>query len=355
MCKNLLNSSFELGSKSKNWAQLPEFIKNFISAIHSQSFFDWKEVALEIYNWQRVSNPIYQSFLKYLNKNHELTDIEQIPFLPIQFFKSQDVKSGDFIPELIFKSSGTTQQQRSKHLVSDSLWYQTVSSTIFQKQFGPLKDSVVIALLPNYLAAGDSSMVYMANHFMQESAHSLNGFYLEDYNSLKDKLKDAIKLNEKIIFIGVPYALIDFSAHFTFDNYNQLILIETGGMKGKRQEMSKEKLHRILKNNFNINTLYSEYGMTELLSQCYTTGKLSFQESSTMKIKITEINDPFTKQKPRKTGQVNVIDLANIFSCSFIQTGDLGIYDEHNQFEIIGRMNNAEIRGCNLLYENIKG
>lgn len=311
----------------------------------------YEEVALEIFEYQSENNKVYKEYLGYLNfKPSENLKIEDIPCLPIEFFKNKKVIVNEFVaklPELVFKSSGTTGMIRSKHYIAQEDLYIKSFMNGFNDFFGKPDDYVILALLPSYLEAGNSSLVYMVDYLIKKTNNPNSGFYLDNYQSLKSKIENLNRESKKIILFGVSYALLDFSV-FAEGFYENLIIIETGGMKGRKKELTREVLHERLKIGFGTNKIYSEYGMTELLSQAYSSSNELFKPSSTMTVLIRDINDPFTYLSKNKAGGINIIDLSNIYSCSFVETKDLGM-KKNGCFNILGRYDNSDIRGCNLL------
>ena len=310
---------------------------------------DFNEKALKIFHWQAKNIPVYKEYVSSLELKPEIINkIEEIPFLPIQFFKSREVIEKDNAPETIFKSSGTTETGRSQHFVADLNLYQQSFTKGFELAYGKICNTCVIALLPNYKEQGDSSLIYMIDSLIEKSNHSKSGFYLNEKNALLDTLSELKKSNTKTLLIGVTYALLDFIEKQKID-FSNLIVMETGGMKGRRKEIVREELHEILCAGFEVSKIHSEYGMTELLSQAYSNGDGIFTAPPWMKVLTREISDPLALCQENKTGGINVIDLANIYSCSFIATQDLGRTLGNKQFEIIGRFDNSDTRGCNLL------
>ena len=312
--------------------------------------FNFDELALRIYEYQRVHNPVYQEYCQLLNVPFKLKQIELIPFLPIQFFKTHEVKTGShWEAEQIFESSGTTGNNTSRHFVRSCSLYLKNSLKIFNAKYGNIKDYHVLALLPSYLERNNSSLVAMAKYFMDHSGQDQSSFFLNDYDSLIQQLKNNNKKGVQSIVIGVTFALLDFpiTEKKLFEN---VIIVETGGMKGRKKEMTRMELHNVLKDKFGVTAIHSEYGMTELLSQAWSTGEGIFTFTKTMKVTLRELSDPLSSQKIGKTGIVNIIDLANVDSCAFIATDDLGQMKNENQFEILGRVDGSAIRGCNLLY-----
>lgn len=381
--------------------------------LHLQSK-DFDDLALEIFRFQAKHNLVYQQYLKYLHIQIDtVKTIEQIPFLPIEFFKTQTVVTGDNPIKTIFESSGTTGQNTSRHHVADPDFYLKIAEQIFEKFYGKLADFQILALLPSYLERNNSSLVYMVEYFIKKSNNPSSGFFLNDYEKLarvleertqervmetgdrrKEKEYKINKLNpnpkseianrksNKILLIGVTFGLLDFAESgidlsFLKDR-NDLIVMETGGMKGRRKELLREEVHEILTKAFHVDAIHSEYGMTELLSQGYSSGEGVFELPVSMKILFRDVNDPFSYVQNARSGGINVIDLANIDSCCFIETKDLGaIFSDQlsvnryqlsplsvsslttlghqteasvaSKFKILGRFDNSDIRGCNLM------
>ncbi|WP_347173192.1 acyl transferase [Polaribacter uvawellassae] len=322
-------------------------MKGTIFNINSSKNFN--EVALTIFKHQFKNNKVYRSFcdLLYIHPS-DITEIKDIPFLPIQFFKSRKILSSlDKIQET-FSSSGTTGSVTSKHFVTDISLYEESYLKGFHHFYGDIKEYTVLALLPNYLERKGSSLVYMVNDLIEKSNQLESGFYL---NNLKELSETLLRLNQsqkKVLLIGVSFALLDLIDEYQFDLKNTIVM-ETGGMKGRRKELIREELHTILKNGFGVSQIHSEYGMTELLSQAYSKENGVFDCPPWMKILTRDTEDALSIQEPNKTGGINVIDLANYNSCSFIATQDLGKVHQNGSFEIIGRFDNSDIRGCNLM------
>lgn len=308
---------------------------------------DFNRLALEIFTYQAKTIPIYKEYIQQLNKPTP-KHYTEIPFLPISFFKTHKVCKQNIHPELIFKSSGTTGQARSQHFVEDATLYERSFLTAYSQLNGDPSRQVILALLPNYVEQGESSLVYMVDHLIQATQHSLSGFLLNSLDEIQRRYKLAIASNKEVVIFGVSYALLDLAEQNI--DLSKARIIETGGMKGRRKELTKEELHEELKKGLNIPFISSEYGMTELLSQGYSNANGLFEHPSWMKILIREMNDPFSYVEHGKTGGINVIDLANINSCSFIATQDLGKLED-GKFRIMGRFDNADLRGCNLLIE----
>ncbi|MFC5271672.1 acyl transferase [Adhaeribacter terreus] len=312
--------------------------------------FGFETLALEIFRFQAQENPVYRKYIQYLGIDPEAVfSLEKIPFLPIEFFKTQEVKTGKFEAETIFKSSGTTQQERSRHFVADVQFYLQNAELIFEQFYGKLTDFVFLALLPSYLEQGESSLVAMVDHFIKRSGQQEPGFFLYQFDALKNAIENARESGKKVMLFGVTYALLDLAETVGHTDFSDVIIMETGGMKGRRKEMIREELHAILKAAFKIRNIHSEYGMTELLSQAYSSGNGIFQVPKTMKILLRDLNDPFEINPNLRSGGINVIDLANIDSCCFIETKDIGKVYPDGTFEVLGRFDNSDIRGCNLL------
>jgi hypothetical protein len=307
---------------------------------------EFRQIALEVYRTQYLTNVVYKAFCDALRRTPaEVMELEEIPFLPIQFFKSHQVTSGGFSPEVVFKSSGTTGSVTSQHYVKDIAVYRLSFLSCFEAFYGKPSDSCILGLLPSYLERGDSSLVYMVNCLVQNSGHESSGFYLYDLKKLQETLLALEQRKQKTILFGVTYALLDFAASFSMPLQHTTI-VETGGMKGRKKERSKAELYQQLQTAFCLNEIHSEYGMTELLSQAYAVNGF-YKTPPWMKILLREETDPFSFSQ--RTGAINVIDLANIYSCSFIATDDLGRLHEDGSFEVLGRMDNSDIRGCSQL------
>jgi len=317
-----------------------------------KSEYEFQSLVLEIFKFQYGTNLIYKTFVDSLKINvSEIKDFKYIPFLPIEFFKSKIVICGNLNPDAVcFSSSGTTGQVTSKHYVNSISLYEDSFSKGFAHFYGNIKEYCVLALLPSYLEKGGSSLVYMANQLIKDSGHPLSGFYLYNLDELVNTISELKKRNQKTILLGVSYALLDLAEKNVILN-EHFIVMETGGMKGKREELTKEELHHTLKNKFKIKTIHSEYGMTELLSQSYALTDGRFKSVPWKRILIRDISDPFSYVLEGKTGGVNVIDLANLHSCSFVETKDLGKHYADHSFEIVGRFDTSDLRGCNLLMQ----
>ena len=336
---------------------------------------DFENLALQIFRYQAIYNPVYNQYLTYLKTN--VTHVEQlteIPFLPIQFFKHHLIRTGQPpAPAVTFESSGTTAKQTSqrtastitapvasRHILFDAPLYDTISTSIFKQHYGDLNNYHIIALLPSYLERNNSSLVYMMNNFIDQTGSEFSGFYLNNTEEMLDRLRYLSQNPDgrTVLLMGVTFALLDLAESgldFSFlKNINNLIIMDTGGMKGRRQELLREEVHDILTSRFGVPFIHSEYGMTELLSQGYSDGEGLFTPGRTMRILLRDINDPFSLHDHNlsvsKTGGINAIDLANLDTCSFIETQDLGRFGtESGTFYVMGRFDNSDIRGCNLM------
>jgi phenylacetate-coenzyme A ligase PaaK-like adenylate-forming protein len=310
---------------------------------------EFSAVALEVFRHQSKNCIVYKEFIAGMKiDGDKITTIEQIPFLPVEFFKSHAIVSSKGTSDIVFSSSGTTGITTSRHHVTDVSWYQESFSLAFQLFYGDIEKYTILALLPSYLEREGSSLIYMAEDLIKRSNNPDSGFYLYNYGELFQQLKKQQELNKPTLLIGVTFALLDFVELYKID-FPELIVMETGGMKGKRKEMIREELHETLGKGFGIDAIHSEYGMTELLSQAYSKGHGIFQTPPWMRIITRDTNDPVSLLKNGKTGGINIIDLANVYSCSFIAVQDLGKVYEDASFEVLGRFDNADIRGCNLL------
>ena len=314
-----------------------------------QSETEFEDLALQVFKFQFENNRVYRSFcdLLYIHPS-DIKLLEDIPFLPIQFFKTHIVLSTKAPMQTTFASSGTTGNATSKHVVTNLEIYKQSFEKGFKHFYGNIEDYVVLALLPSYLERCGSSLIYMVDAFIKKSNHVESGFYLNNLSELKDTLIRLDSQGKKVLLIGVSFALLDLVESHQF-NLKHSIVMETGGMKGRRKELIRDELHNILKQGFGVETIHSEYGMTELLSQAYSKGNGIFNCPNWMRILTRDTEDALSMQPKGKAGGINVIDLANSNSCSFIATQDLGRVYENGSFEIIGRFDNSDIRGCNLM------
>ena len=335
--------------------KLPVKNINLEKRIFAASDENFAELSIAVFRFQYEYNTPYRQYCNTLNvKADEVDVIEQIPFLPIQFFKSHQIKTTDFEPEAVFESSGTATTINSQHFVKDPGLYKKSFTTAFKKFYGTPKSKCILGLLPSYLERGNSSLIYMVDELIKESNNNLSGFYLYDYDKLHRTILHNEILKQPTLLIGVTYALLDFAEKYPMQ-LRHTIIMETGGMKGRRKEITRQEVHKKLQTNLGVALVHSEYGMTELLSQAYSKGDGIFHCPPWMKILIREEDDPFSiilpdavKAKPI-TGAINIIDLANIYSCSFIATQDAGRLYNNKSFEVLGRMDNTDIRGCSLM------
>jgi phenylacetate-coenzyme A ligase PaaK-like adenylate-forming protein len=309
----------------------------------------FNEAALQVFNYQAKYNPVYRQFIEGLKiDTASITSYEQIPFLPIEFFKSHTILSTNEPVQVTFTSSGTTGMITSSHLVTDKTLYEDSFRKAFTLFYGDIRDYTVLALLPSYLEREGSSLIYMVDDLIKQSNNPDSGFFLYNHDELFNQLKKQQDAGKPTLLIGVTFGLLDFIENYQV-NFPELVVMETGGMKGRRKEMIREELHYILGNGFGVKHIHSEYGMTELLSQAYSKGDGIFNCPPWMKIVIRDTNDPLSTLQTGKTGGISVIDLANINSCAFIATQDLGKIYADGSFEVLGRFDQSDIRGCNLL------
>ncbi len=313
---------------------------------------DFHKIALEIFRYQAETNQIYNSFIKNLGIDPDtVLKAEDIPFLPVSFFRTHKVVSGIHTGDLVFESSGTSGKMTSRHFVTDAGLYEESFLRSFRLFYGDPSDYLIAALLPSYTERANSSLVYMVDRLIKESCCTFSGFYRENINEMLSNIATAGREGKKVFLIGVSYALLDLSEKYS-PGLSGVIVMETGGMKGRRKEMIRDELHSVMKKKMNVEKIHSEYGMTELLSQAYSKGDGLFFCPPWMKILIRDPLDPLSiLQEPGKTGGINIIDLANINSCSFIATDDLGKLHPDGSFEVLGRFDSSDIRGCNLLIE----
>lgn len=321
-------------------------LTNQVFSITSEKSFE--AAALAVFGFQYQHNDLYRSYCQLLNKKTEqVRNISDIPFLPISFFKSHTVTTTHFEAELLFESSGTTGQQPSRHWVRSKALYELSFQKGFEASYGHPEDYCIIGLLPSYLERGQSSLVYMVNNLVEQSKHPHSGFYLYDFEKLAETLHQLEAQRQQTWLIGVTYALLDFAERFPMPLQHTMI-VETGGMKGRKKELLRDEVHAYLAQAFGANEIHSEYGMTELLSQAYAKQNGIFRTPPWMKVLLRAEDDPLSATSG-KSGGINVIDLANIFSCSFIATEDMGRLEAGGGFSVLGRLDNAEIRGCSLI------
>ena len=309
----------------------------------------FEQKAIEVFNFQAKNTPIYKEYLKQLQiEPQSVKKLIDIPFLPISFFKTHKVFNKNKTEKVTFTSSGTTGINTSKHLLSDLSIYEKAFIKDFELFYGKIDNYCILALLPSYLERDGSSLIYMAENLIELSKHKNSGFYLHNLKDLSTILEKLDSKNQKTILLGVSYALLDLIEYKKF-NLQNTIIIETGGMKGQRKEMIKEEFYQLLKSGFGVDNIHSEYGMTELLSQAYSKNNGEYYTPNWMKVSIRDVNDPFCILESGKSGGLNIIDLANIDSCCFIATQDIGRVNSNGSFSILGRFDNSDIRGCNLM------
>ena len=334
------------------WIEIPK-AEDIIKEVFTIPDFDtFQRLALKVFHFQYQHNDLYRKYTDLIGAKPEaINDANSIPFLPISFFKTHTIQTTQFSPALVFESSGTTGSQTSRHWVKVPFLYETSFRKGFEKVYGPIEEYCFLALLPSYLERGHSSLVYMVKGLMDISNHPLNGFYLYDFAGLAATLTDLQQRGQKTMLFGVTYALLDFAEAYPI-HLNHTVVMETGGMKGRKKELVRSEVHQVLKKAFGLPTIHSEYGMTELLSQAYATAEGRFFAPPWMKVFVREEDDPKALSGPLdkpKTGALSIIDLANIYSSSFIATEDLGTLYPDGSFEVLGRMDNSDVRGCSLL------
>ena len=308
----------------------------------------FETAALELYRYQYAENAVYRNFCDALGKTQAaINSISDIPFLPIRFFKTHQVVCGNAPAAICFESSGTTGQEVSRHYVQDLDLYAQSFRRGFQEFYGNPTDWAILALLPSYLERGRSSLVYMVQDLMAQSGHKANAFFLHDHAALASTLQQLEKQGQQTLLIGVTYALLDFAAAYPMQ-LQHTVVMETGGMKGRREELLRDEVHALLKQAFQLEQIHSEYGMTELLSQAYSKGGGVFQSPTWMKVLVRDEDDPVTC-KDLGRGALNIIDLANMHSCAFIATDDVAEIQPDGRFHLLGRLDHSDIRGCSLL------
>lgn len=327
-----------------------------ISSFRERLFFinqeSFEAFAIEVFRWQAAENALYKEYLSNLNINPlGVKRLEDIPFLPIAFFKDHIIKTGEWPAALTFLSSGTTGSHQSRHSIDAPWFYEQITRKIFEELYGPLHQCHFLALLPSYLEREGSSLIHMVRHFIEASGSPLSGFYLNNEKEFLLAVSSLQGQQGRKILWGVTFALLDLAEKHALD-LSDFIVMETGGMKGRRNEMVREEVHEFLQERFNVRHIHSEYGMTELISQAYALEKGRFSTPAWMRVLIRDVNDPFTILPVGRTGGINVIDLGNLHSCCFVETADLGknVGPDH-QFEVLGRFDNSDVRGCNLLIQ----
>ena len=327
--------------------------KSFSKRLETLTLDQFDDFALELVQFQARHNPIYGSYLKARKiEVPSIQKLEDIPFLPIQFFKDSLVYCGNpNAASQTYSSSGTTGMITSKHLLWSQEFYLNHAQRLFEQVYGPLTDFHVLALLPAYLERPGSSLVAMASHFINQSKSEASGFYLYNQQELLQQLSTLASGSRKVLLLGVTFALLDLAeSKETFQGFPNLIVMETGGMKGRRREMVRAEVHEHLCSFFHVDSIQSEYGMTELLSQVYSQGNGKYEVPTCMRVGLRDLNDPFSPAS-RRQGGINLIDLANFHSCAFIETQDIGKWDENGFLEVLGRFDNSDLRGCNLLVQ----
>jgi len=323
------------------------FIENIFKIKDVKTF---RAMALEVFHFQSRHIPVYRDYLAVLRKDPDsITEIEKIPFLPVEFFKSHAVIEEGLEAEVVFASSGTTGTEPSRHHVADAGLYRESFLRTFNSFYGSPEDLCILALLPSYLEREASSLVYMMDHLIRWSKHPDSGFYLDNLGELSAILQKRNNDQQTTLLVGVSFALLDLAEQYPMEFWSNIKLMETGVMKGRRKEMVRSELHEHLQTAFDLQAIHSEYGMTELLSQAYSPGEGLFNAPPWMKILIRDPNDPLSMLPDGQSGGINIIDLANIHSCAFIATADLGKVYEDGSFEVLGRYDHSDIRGCNLL------
>jgi phenylacetate-coenzyme A ligase PaaK-like adenylate-forming protein len=319
-----------------------------VTELHTVSASDFTPRALEIFQFQYAQNPLYRDFADALGvRPGSVARIEDIPFLPVGFFKTHEVRTGEFSSEVVFQSSGTTGAITSRHFVKDAGLYRQSFLTGFERFYGRIDDWCIIGLLPAYLERSDSSLVFMVNELISCSGHPDGGFYLNEYEALYGLLRRLEAAGQKTLLIGVTFALLDFAEQYSL-RLEHTVVVETGGMKGRRREITREELHAVLRRRLGVKAVHAEYGMTELLSQAWSFGEGLFRCPGWMKVLVRNEDDPLEVQT-RGEGLINVIDLANVWSCAFIATDDVGILQSDGGFTVAGRLDHSDVRGCSLL------
>jgi phenylacetate-coenzyme A ligase PaaK-like adenylate-forming protein len=322
-----------------------------IFALHDLPGF--RETALEVFRYQSSCNPLYKEFINGLRCNPaSVKSPEEIPFLPVEFFRNREVISGNNPVQIVFKSSSTSGSIPGSHFVTDLQIYEKSFARAFGIFYGEPSEYLIAALLPSYTEREGSSLVYMAEKLIGMSRNPLSGFYRNDVPGLINAIRRGKDENQKVLLLGVSFALLDLAEKNSPPDLSGVIVMETGGMKGRRKEITREELHSILTEKLNVQWIHSEYGMTELMSQAYSKGEGKFYCPPWMKVMIRDPQDPLTiYQETGHTGGINIIDLANINSCSFLATSDLGRLNSDGSFEVLGRFDNSDVRGCNLMAE----
>ena len=331
-------------------SKITAFHTSFEKRLFTGSAPSFNDLCVELFQFQYGNNTVYRAYCDLINiRPEEITEYTKIPFLPISAFKSHELKCGSFKSEAIFTSSGTAGIQTSRHFVKDLSLYERSFHLGFEHFYDEVEEYCVLGLLPSYLEREGSSLIYMVNEFIKKSKHPKSGFFLNNRQDLYEILVELVNKNTKVLLIGVSFALLDFAEKYQIESNENLIVMETGGMKGRRKELIREELHAKLSRSFGVKYIHSEYGMTELLSQAYSKGNGIFETPPWMKVLIREQDDPFQLVQNGQAGAINIIDLASISSCAFIRTDDLGIQVSENKFKVLGRLDVSDLRGCNLM------
>lgn len=329
---------------------IASFRSSFEERLFTQSADSFNDLCIELFQFQYQNNSTYRAYCDLIHAPiKEIKVYKDIPFLPISAFKSHELKSGSFNAEAIFSSSGTSGNQTSRHFVENLVVYEKSFRLGFEYFYDTPEEYCVLGLLPSYLEREGSSLIYMVNSMIEHSKHSQSGFFLHNQQELYNLLRELAKTQTKVLLIGVSFALLDFAESYKIPFNNNLIVMETGGMKGRRKELIREELHEVLSTSFGVKSVHSEYGMTELLSQAYSKGNGIFETPPWMKVLIRQQDDPFELVPKGQSGAIDLIDLANISSCGFIRTDDLGRVLNKSSFEVLGRLDVSDIRGCNLM------
>jgi len=329
------------------WEEFRKKHVNTITAIHSSA--DFERRALELFHFQATLNPVYANFLHLLNvAPHSIQSVADIPFLPIEVFKYHDVKTGVFQPEIVFSSSGTTGQSSSRHIIRDLDVYERAFMSSFYQAYGNPSEYCFLGLLPSYLERSGSSLIWMTERLIQKSRYAQSGFYLNNHAELARTLELNESQSISTILLGVTFGLLDFAEAFPMSLHHTIVM-ETGGMKGRREELTREEVHEILTRAFHTSVIHSEYGMTELMSQVYSLGDGLFKHPPWMRIVARDTTDPLSSAARSSSGGLNIIDLMNVDSCAFIATSDLGKTFPDGAFRVIGRFDQSDVRGCNLM------
>ena len=317
---------------------------------HIKDHRTFRETALKVFSFQAASVPVYREYLNHMNVDPgRVRSVEDIPFLPVEFFRTRKVICEGMDPEIVFESSGTTLNTPSKHHVARLDLYRESLMNGFRAFYGDPERLCILALIPSYLERSGSSLVHMANHLISHSEHPDSGFYLDNLKKLSTILVQRVRDSHPALLLGVSFALLEMAERFPVQLGAHVMVMETGGMKGRRKELVRDELHRVLTRAFGVSSIHSEYGMTELLSQAYSADKGIFHCPPWMDVLIRDPNDPLSLIASGQTGGINIIDLANLYSCSFIATGDLGKRHDGDSFEVLGRFDHSDVRGCNLM------